>query len=132
MEQRWGRLVGTWTLDDVTEFGDDGQVKGKPYGNRPTGQLMYAPDAHMAVVVSGHGSAPAAAYAGRVIVVDQDRVRHVIAVGLPPFTEDQERFARLEDQGARLVLATDGPGRARLELSWVRCPPTDPNAAIAS
>ena len=122
MTQQWGEMVGTWSLDRVIEFGDDERVRGKPYGDQPAGQLVYTADGHMAVVISGYGSAPAVAYAGRV-EVGQDRIRHVVGVGVPPYTEDQERFARIEDRGTSLVLATDRPGRPRIELRWVRCSP---------
>lgn len=130
MTRQWDHLVGTWSLDDVTEIGDDEEVKGKPYGDRPAGQLIYTADAHMAVVIRGHGSAPAVAYAGRV-VVDEDRVRHVVVVGVPPFSEDQERFARVEDRGDCLILATNRPGCARIELRWARRSSDDPSALIS-
>jgi len=118
MTDLWDEIVGAWTLAGITEFADDGTER-KPYGDRPNGQLVYSEDGHMAVVIGGHGPAPAVAYAGTVTVAD-GRVRHVVAVGLPPFTADQERFARLEDRGAKLVLATEQPGSPRIELHWAR------------
>ncbi|MFJ6573433.1 lipocalin-like domain-containing protein [Streptomyces sp. NPDC091292] len=122
MTHLWSEMIGVWTLDGVAEFGADGQVRGRPYGDEPAGRLMYTRDAHMAVVISGYGPAPAVAYAGHV-AVDRDRVQHLVAVGLPPFSEDQERFARVEDGGAVLILATDRPGNPRTELRWVRQAP---------
>jgi len=119
MPHLWVEMIGVWSLDGVTEFGADGEIRGTPYGDRPAGRLMYTHDAHMAVVISGHGQAPAVAYAGKV-AVDGDRIQHVVAVGLPPFSEDQERFARLENNGAVLILATDRKGRPRTELRWTR------------
>ncbi|MCF3961468.1 lipocalin-like domain-containing protein [Streptomyces fuscigenes] len=119
MDEQWERLAGTWTLIDVTDVDGDGTVRSRPYGATPQGQLIYTRDARMAVVIAGAGPAPAVAYAGTA-VVEGDVVRHEVRVGLPPFTRDQQRYARLDEQQDRLVLATRRPGLPRMELVWRR------------
>ncbi|MGW7578037.1 lipocalin-like domain-containing protein [Streptomyces sp. NPDC054765] len=119
MELQWERLVGVWTLISVTDLDGEGHVRSRPYGEAPQGQLIYTRDARMAVVIVGRGPAPAVAYVGRVIA-EGELVRHVVDVGLPPFTEDQERYARFDERPGQLVLATDRPGRPRIELVWTR------------
>ncbi|WP_329457512.1 lipocalin-like domain-containing protein [Streptomyces sp. NBC_01497] len=128
MEKQWDRLVGVWTLTDVTDVDGEGRVRSRPYGDAPQGQLIYTRDAHMAVVIAGRGPASAVAYAGRVSA-EGDRERHVVHVGLPPFGEDQERCARLDERPGQLVPATDRPGRPRTELVWQRL--SDAAVAVA-
>jgi hypothetical protein len=59
------------------------------------------------------------AYAGEAIQVAGGLLRHVVHVGLPPYTEDQVRHMRLVD-ATHLVLATDTVDTPRIELHWER------------
>lgn len=112
-------LQGTWLLHDVLEVDAMGNVTAEPYGAHPSGRLIYSSEGTVAVVIRGYGTAPAVAYAGEAIQVAGDRIRHVIRVGLPPYTEDQVRHARLTG-GTKLVLATDMVDNRSVELHWER------------
>jgi hypothetical protein len=72
----------------------------------------------MAVLIREHGDAPAVAYIGDFDTTPDGLLRHAVHVGLPPYTEDQVRWARLKD--GSLILSTDREGRPRIELSWER------------
>src|SRR5882757_454576 len=111
-------LPGTWLLREVVEVDAAGNVTAEPYGTRPSGRLIYAPDGTMAVVIREHGSSPAVAYAGQAVQVADDLLRHVVQVGLPPYTEDQVRHMRPD--ATSLVLATDTGDSPRIELHWER------------
>ncbi|MBU3067401.1 lipocalin-like domain-containing protein [Nocardia sp. NEAU-G5] len=111
-------LVGAWSLHSVRELDADGVLLGEPYGPRPTGRLRYGPGGDMAVVIPGHAEAPAVAYIGDFDAGRDGLVRHIVHVGLPPFTEDQVRWARLD--GDNLTLATDRERHRRIELHWER------------
>ncbi|MFJ5590761.1 hypothetical protein ACIQCG_13495 [Streptomyces noursei] len=111
-------LLGTWSLHSIRELNADGTLLAEPYGQQPPGRLYYGPAHQVAVVIPGHADAPAVAYIGE-YQADRDGVlRHVVRVGLPPFTEDQVRWARLD--GDCLTLSTDHEGRSRIELQWTR------------
>ena len=73
----------------------------------------------MAVVIREHDYSAAVAYAGVAVQTGEDVLRHVVHVGLPPYTNDQLRHVRLTG-GTDLVLATDVVGRPRTELHWTR------------
>ncbi|MER5794728.1 hypothetical protein [Streptomyces sp. NPDC001980] len=111
-------LLGTWTLRSIRELGDDGALLDEPYGQRPSGRLHYGPAHQVAVVIPGHADAPAVAYMGDYEADAAGVLRHIVRVGLPPFTEDQVRWARLD--GDSLSLSTDVEGRRRIELRWAR------------
>ncbi|MER7183488.1 lipocalin-like domain-containing protein [Streptomyces hyaluromycini] len=111
-------LLGTWTLRSIRELGDDGALLDEPYGHRPSGRLHYGPAHQVAVVIPGHADAPAVAYMGDYEADAAGVLRHIVRVGLPPFTEDQVRWARLD--GDSLSLSTDVEGRRRIELRWAR------------
>ncbi|MER5433777.1 hypothetical protein [Streptomyces sp. NPDC002588] len=111
-------LLGTWTLRSIRELGDDGALLDEPYGQRPSGRLHYGPAHQVAVVIPGHADAPAVAYMGDYEADAAGMLRHIVRVGLPPFTEDQVRWARLD--GDSLSLSTDVEGRRRIELRWAR------------
>ncbi|GAB2735182.1 lipocalin-like domain-containing protein [Kitasatospora kifunensis] len=111
-------LVGTWSLRSIRELSADGTLLAEPYGQRPSGRLHYGPAHQVAVVIPGHPDAPAVAYIGDYEAGTDGVLRHIVRVGLPPFTEDQVRWARLE--GDCLTLATDREGRRRVELRWAR------------
>ena len=111
-------LRGTWLLREVVEVDAAGTVTATPYGAHPSGRLMYSSEGTMAVVIRAYGSSPAVAYAGEAHV-EGSRIRHVVRVGLPPYTEDQVRQVRLSG-GAKLVLATDSVDDRRVELRWER------------
>ena len=112
-------LLGTWLLCRIVEVDAAGDVTGEPYGARPSGRLIYGPGNAMAVVIREHDSATAVAYAGEAVQTGENLIRHVVHVGLPPYTTDQLRYVRLTD-GTDLVLATDIVGRPRTELHWTR------------
>ncbi|GAA2667235.1 lipocalin-like domain-containing protein [Streptomyces lunalinharesii] len=111
-------LVGTWRLRSIRELGADGAVLDEPYGQQPPGRLHYGPAHQVAVVIPGHADAPAVAYLGEYEADAAGKVLHNVHVGLPPFTEDQVRWAQLE--GDSLALATDIEGQHRTELRWTR------------
>ncbi|HEX4395645.1 MAG TPA: lipocalin-like domain-containing protein [Mycobacterium sp.] len=111
-------LRGTWQLRDIVEVDAAGTVTATPYGAHPSGRLMYSTEGTMAVVIRAYGSSPAVAYAGEAHV-EGSLIRHVIRVGLPPYTDDQVRRVRLTG-GTKLVLATDTVDNRRVELHWER------------
>ena len=111
-------LVGAWSLHSIRELDADGSLLDEPYGPEPTGRLHYGPASQMAVVIRGHAEAPAVAYIGDFDTGPDGLLRHIVRVGLPPFTEDQVRLARLD--GDRLTLSTDHEGHRRIELNWSR------------
>lgn len=117
-EARHANLVGVWSLHSIREVDADGALLDEPYGSEPTGRLHYGPAGQMAVVIRGHAEAPAVAYIGDFDIGPDGLLRHIVRVGLPPFTEDQVRQARLD--GDRLTLATEREGRRRIELNWAR------------
>ncbi|MEU4932546.1 lipocalin-like domain-containing protein [Streptomyces yokosukanensis] len=111
-------LLGTWSLRSIRELNTDGTLLAEPYGRQPAGRLHYGPAHQVAVVIPGHADAPAVAYIGDYEAETAGLLRHIVRVGLPPFTEDQVRWARLD--GDFLVLSTDRDGRRRTELRWAR------------
>ncbi|MFB7629509.1 hypothetical protein ACFC0M_00965 [Streptomyces sp. NPDC056149] len=111
-------LLGTWSLRSIRELNADGTLLAEPYGQQPSGRLHYGPAHQVAVVIPGHADAPAVAYIGDYQADPDGVLRHVVRVGLPPFTEDQVRWARLD--GDSLTLSTDHEGRRRIELRWTR------------
>lgn len=49
-------LVGAWALVSVTATSvDDDEQKGLPFGEHPVGQLLYAANGHMAIVLMREG-----------------------------------------------------------------------------
>jgi hypothetical protein len=112
------RLTGAWSLHGIRELDADGALLGEPYEPEPAGRLHYGPGSQTAVVIRGRGQAPAVAYIGDFETGPDGLVRHLVRVGLPPFTEDQTRWARLE--GDRLTLTNAREGRSRIELLWAR------------
>ena len=47
-------LLGTWNLVSVIARGEEGEEQ-LPFGERPCGQLLYAPDGHMSLVLMRQG-----------------------------------------------------------------------------
>jgi hypothetical protein len=112
-------LLGTWLLRGIVEIDATCTITAEPYGPHPSGQLIYGPGGAMAVVIREHGDLPAVAYAGEAVRAEGNLLRHVVRVGLPPYTEDQVRHARLDNE-TDLVLATGAEGQPRVELRWRR------------
>jgi hypothetical protein len=140
-------LEGSWRLERWESVADDGTVT-YPFGERPDGVLVYAPDGTMITTI-----APAdrprlgsmdplrggddderrrtaetfVAYAGT-WARSGDDVVHMVTVSLYPnwVGTRQVRHVRLLDAGARLELSTDPfvlDGRRTVQrLSWRRGP----------
>lgn len=105
-------VVGAWKL---LAFSREDVVSGeiiRPWGENPSGYLMYLPDGHMSAVLTGEGRKAAApgdekqvaqlystmaAYAGTYTVEGDILVHHVEAAWLPAWVgTDQPRQAKLE------------------------------------
>ncbi|MCL4794140.1 MAG: lipocalin-like domain-containing protein [Bryobacteraceae bacterium] len=138
-------LIGTWRLVAMESRAADGQIS-RPFGENPTGLLIYSADGFMAVSVMGagrehftsgdlRGGTPEEkagavgsylSYSGSYDVLP-DRVVHHVEVSLLPnwCGTRQERFFELHDD--RLVLRTPQMVMAGLEcttvLTWRRARP---------
>lgn len=135
-------LIGTWRLVSCAVI-DGSHVVAQPFGDAPTGILVYAPDGGMCVAITRAGRVRCQAndilaatteekvamvdgylsYAGRFEVVGT-RVRHHVEVSLFPNWIDtaQDRNVRLD--GDTLELTTDPVvlgSRVRVAtMSWRR------------
>jgi Lipocalin-like domain len=113
-------VLGAWKL---LSFAREDTVSGdntQPWGENPSGCLIYLPDGHMSAVLTAEGrkvAAPAdekqvaqlysnmAAYAGTYTVHDDTVVHHVEVAWLPGWVgSDQPRQAKLE--GETLTIRT--------------------------
>jgi hypothetical protein len=45
-------LIGTWQLVSISRRGADGEQDDAPFGNHPTGMLIYTADGHTSVIIS--------------------------------------------------------------------------------
>ena len=121
-------VVGAWKL---ISYAREDAVSGettRPWGENPSGYLMYLPDGHMSAVLTSEGrkSVPStdekqvaqlffsmAAYAGTYTVEGDTVVHHVEVAWLPNWVgSDQPRQAKLE--GNALTIRTQ-PIRSRLD-----------------
>ena len=113
-------IVGAWKL---ISFAREDTVSGeiiRPWGDVPTGYLMYLPDGHMSAVLTAEGRKAAApteekqvaklysnmaAYAGTYTVHDNTVVHHVEVAWLPGWVgSDQPRQIKLD--GETLTIRT--------------------------
>ena len=111
-------LLGTWRLVSMAFLDEAGNILGYPYGEQASGYIMYAPDGHMAVLItsadrraSGGQSEQAArqetclAYAGP-YDYQGDRVIHHLRVSLDPSEAGAERIRFIALDGDRLTLTS--------------------------
>lgn len=132
-------IAGSWTLESWRRLNADGSTS-EPFGERPNGLLIYAPDGNMAVMMVpadrprlctedplGGSEAERArayssclAYVGR-YRVEGTRVLHELEASLFPnwsFTDQARPFVL---DGDRLVLQVkDAEGRVTNEIAWRR------------
>lgn len=107
-------ILGAWKL---TEFAREDTASGeiiRPWGEAPSGYLMYLPDGHMSAVLTAEGRKAAApgdekqvaklyssmaAYAGTYSVHEDTVVHHVDVAWLPGWVgSDQPRQIKLDGQ----------------------------------
>src|SRR6476660_4526267 len=106
-------LLGTWRLVSMAYLDEAGNVLGYPFGEQASGYIMYAPDGHMAVLItsadrrgSGDQREQAAAetclaYAGP-YDYQGDRVIHHLRVSLDPSEAGADRTRFIALDGDRL------------------------------
>ena len=136
-------LVGAWRLVDwtvtTTDRAGDATVH-RPFGDAPTGRLLYTPDGGMLATITTADRAPlgaplrqvpddvaaaaarsAFAYGGR-FTVDGDTVVHDVETSLWPDMVGTRQVRRIAWEGADLVLTGEEPlpdGRHRTHrLHW--------------
>jgi hypothetical protein len=107
-------LLGTWRLVSMAYLDEAGNVLGYPFGEQASGYIMYAPDGHMAVLITsadrrGSDGEQAAetclAYAGP-YDYQGDRVIHHLRVSLDPSESGAERIRFVALAGDRLTLTS--------------------------
>lgn len=112
-------IQGSWTLVSV-EVIQGMAVIAQPYGEEPSGSLIYTPDGHVSALITG--GEPLIAYAGR-FALEGDTVIHRVDVGVMPIGPGStlNREARFDELG-RMTLLADVPDMpsATLALTWVR------------
>jgi lipocalin-like protein len=113
-------ILGAWKLVSYTRADAVTGETSRPWGENPSGYLMYLPDGHMSAVLTSEGRKAAgptderkaahllfnmAAYAGTYAVEGGGVVHHVEVAWLPTWVgSDQPREAKLE--GDRLTIRT--------------------------
>ena len=113
-------ILGAWKLVSYTREDAVSGETSRPWGEHPSGYLMYLPDGHMSAVLTSEGrkaAAPSderkaaqllfsmAAYAGTYTVEGGGVVHHVEVAWLPSWVgSDQPREAKLE--GDTLTIRT--------------------------
>jgi hypothetical protein len=114
-------FVGTWRFVEFRLIRDaDGQVT-RPWGNDHSGQIVYAPDGFMSVVIRREDGT--LAYCGP-YTIDGDAVVHHIQIATDPklIGTVQRRHVRFE--GKRLTLTSEvslfGGAGTRANLVWER------------
>ena len=111
------RLIGTYRLLGMEHFTADGEV-GMPFGEHPTGLIMYTPEGYMSAILMQGGRpnfaegdilagrdderiaafASASAYAGRYEVVGDQIIHHLEATTYPNWSgTDQPRHFELTE-----------------------------------
>ncbi|HEU5327080.1 MAG TPA: lipocalin-like domain-containing protein [Thermomicrobiales bacterium] len=112
-------LLGAWQLVSMAYLDEAGNVLGYPYGEQASGYIMYAPDGHMAVLITSadrrgsddqreQAAATAEtclAYAGP-YDYQGDRVIHHLRVSLDPDEAGAERIRFIALDGDRLTLTS--------------------------
>jgi hypothetical protein len=114
-------LIGIWTLASVEIPLEGGDVE-RPFGENPTGTILYLENGTMAVHVAGSGDAAdrLRAYAGP-WHMEGSRVVHEVEVSVEPELRGVrlERGAELE--GDRLTYRTvEAQGPGRVIVVWER------------
>lgn len=113
------RLVGSWNLVKHGRFDANGQYHST--GENMTGQLIYAQDGSMSVLII-KVKAPAQlsdiiAYSGTYSVED-DKVTHHVKVSPTPERMKRSGVRLASFVGEDLVLATEPDAEGRYEIIW--------------
>lgn len=146
-------LVGAWHLESWTTGYSNRDDFSYPYGEDPSGLLVYSPDGWMSVSIARaeraqfpenthHQKQPDALksaafssyfhYAGRYRLVDGD-VIHSVSESLNPNFPGTEQLRHAELDGHTLVLSGKDQVAEVLRfhsLVWHRCAPTDDNPPL--
>jgi hypothetical protein len=134
-------LIGGWELQSWGQSFDDGRLQ-HPFGEQPTGQLIYTASGHMSGLVAastrvnltqGQWTSPPAeaaaaystflAYGGTYEVVDDEVIHHIKVSLFPDWAGvHQRRRARLENDVLNLIgRVEEGTTNARtVVLVWRR------------
>lgn len=112
-------LLGTWKLVRHGFVPADGQFK--PTGENMNGQLIYAPNGKMSVLITKMpdpaGLSDVIAYSGRFSVAG-DRVTHHLDVALQAKRIGTDEIRIAARDGDRLVLRTEPTAEGHYEITW--------------
>lgn len=115
------RLVGSWTL--VREGHFDHMGKYTPVGEHMTGQLIYAQDGSMSVLImivpKPTVLSDVFAYSGT-FTVDENKVMHHIKISTEPERVNTTAIRLASFRGDEIVLATAPNANGRFEAVWHR------------
>jgi Lipocalin-like domain len=100
------QLVGGWLLESAVSR--DGGTERRPFGEHPTGLILYTPDGYMSAQLTAGPGAEYIAYTGRFHVDERSAtVHHDVLMSTRPelLTSPQFRQARVD--GDRLTLSAN-------------------------
>ncbi len=99
-------LLGGWLLHSFVSRDADTGAQWSPYGEHPTGLILYTADGYMSAQLTPGPGAEFVAYGGRFHVDEQSAtVRHDVAVSTMPELLTQPQFRHANIQGDRLTLS---------------------------
>jgi hypothetical protein len=114
------RFTGTWRLVSVEDRDDEGRLT-YPYGERPSGLLVYDASGHMAVQIMSNERAPEemrsilegfTAFFGTYEVNEEEcTITHRVEGHLLPSSVGKELVRGFEFSGDRLILSPTGTRR---------------------
>lgn len=119
-------IIGTWVLKQFTLTSEDGSTLLFPFGEAPSGQLIYTEDGFMSVamhnseresfssddILSGNDQEFVLAmktyssYAGRVVIEEKGKLQHVIEHSLFPNWVGHSEQREYSVKGNKLTLKT--------------------------
>ena len=115
-------LIGTWRFVDFRLISDkDGGAVTRPWGDDHAGQIVYAPDGFMSVLIRREGGTMA--YAGP-YTIEGDTVVHHIELATDDKLVGTAQRRRVELEGNRVTLTSEvslfGGAGTRANLVWER------------
>ena len=114
-------LIGTWRFVDFRLIRDSDRTVTRPWGDDHEGQIVYAPDGFMAVVLRRPGGSMA--YCGP-YTIEGDAVVHHIAIATDEKLIGTKQRRLVELDGDRVTLTSEeslfGGKGTRANLVWER------------
>jgi Lipocalin-like domain len=99
-------LLGGWLLQSFSSRDADTGAQRYPFGEHPTGLILYTTDGYMSAQLAPGPDAGYIAYGGRFHVDEQSAtVRHDVLVSTLPELLTQAQFRHADIEGDRLTLS---------------------------